>query len=168
MFRYPFGRRTETYRTRNWGTGQFKLGTDLSNNDVDCSYTDETGHRYRINVYRQQGLPAIALRLLNNHIPTVDEMKLPPILKEISLLPRGLVLVTGPTGSGKSTTLAAMINHINTNKSEHILTLEDPIEYIHQSKQSMINQREIHKDVHDFIDTLSHHNNHTLKILFQD
>ena len=122
----------------------------LSNNDVDCSYTDEIGHRYRINVYRQQGYPAIAMRLLNNHIPTVDEMKLPPILKEISLLPRGLVLVTGPTGSGKSTTLAAMINHINTNKSEHILTLEDPIEYIHQSKQSMINQREIHKDVHDF------------------
>jgi len=127
-----------------------QLDLYILGNDVDCSYTDETGHRYRVNVYKQQSLPAIALRLLNNHIPSIDEMKLPPILKDISLLPRGLVLVTGPTGSGKSTTIATMINHINMNKTRHILTLEDPIEYIHESNHSMINQREIHKDVHDF------------------
>ncbi|HET6785842.1 MAG TPA: type IV pilus twitching motility protein PilT [Erysipelotrichaceae bacterium] len=118
--------------------------------DVDSAYTDDAGHRYRLNIYRQQGVPAIAMRLLNNHIPTIDELKLPQILKDIAMQPRGLILVTGPTGSGKSTTLAAMIDYINDSKSHHILTLEDPIEYIHNSKKSMINQREIHKDAHDF------------------
>ena len=118
--------------------------------DIDTAYTGQDGNRYRLNIYRQQASYAMAIRLLNNRIPTIDEMHLPDILKTLSLLPRGLVLITGPTGSGKSTTLAAMINHINEAKNQHILTLEDPIEYIHKSKKSLVNQREIHRDVDSF------------------
>ena len=105
-------------------------------NDVDTSYTDEYGNRYRLNIFRQRDSYALVMRLLKNKIPTIDELNLPPILKELALEPRGLVLVTGPTGSGKSTTLAAMIDYVNQNKAKHILTLEDPIEYIHNSKKS--------------------------------
>jgi len=119
-------------------------------NDVDTSFTDDVGQRYRLNIFRQRDSYALVMRLLKNKIPTIDELKLPAILKSLALEPRGLVLVTGPTGSGKSTTLAAMIDYINTNKAKHILTLEDPIEYIHTSKKSLVNQREIHRDAHDF------------------
>jgi twitching motility protein PilT len=119
-------------------------------NDVDTSFTDDVGQRYRLNIFRQRDSYALVMRLLKNRIPTIDELNLPPILKSLALEPRGLVLVTGPTGSGKSTTLAAMIDYINTNKAKHILTLEDPIEYIHTSKKSLVNQREIHRDALDF------------------
>lgn len=122
--------------------------------DIDTAYTDWVGNRFRINVYRQQGKPGIAMRLLKNDIPTIDQLDLPVILKDLADLPRGLVLVTGPTGSGKSTTLAAMIDHINRRKQKHILTLEDPIEYVYKQKMSLINQREIHKDVSTFNDGL--------------
>ena len=118
--------------------------------DIDTAYSDWAGNRYRLNVYRQQTKSAIAMRLLKNDIPTIDQLGLPQILKDLADLPRGLVLVTGPTGSGKSTTLAAMIEHINTRRQRHILTLEDPIEYIYTAKQALINQREIHRDVQDF------------------
>lgn len=122
--------------------------------DIDTAYSDDDGKRYRLNIYRQQELPAVAIRLLNNHIPTLEEMQLPEILKSLSLSQKGIILVTGPTGSGKSTTLAAMINHININTQAHILTLEDPIEYIHTGQKSLINQREILKDVTSFKDGL--------------
>jgi twitching motility protein PilT len=118
--------------------------------DVDTAYTDWAGNRYRLNAYRQQGRPCIAMRLLKNEIPTIDQLGLPSILKDLADLPRGLVLVTGPTGSGKSTTLAAMIEHINRRKQLHVLTLEDPIEYIYKAKMALISQREVHRDIPDF------------------
>jgi twitching motility protein PilT len=122
--------------------------------DIDTSYSDSRNQRYRINIYRTQERPSLAIRLLRNHIPTLDELNLPSVLKLLADEPRGLVLVTGPTGSGKSTTLAAMIDYINSRKPKHILTLEDPIEYIHHSKNSHISQREIHRDVKGFNEAL--------------
>ncbi|MCL1822645.1 MAG: type IV pilus twitching motility protein PilT [Oscillospiraceae bacterium] len=118
--------------------------------DADFSYVSAAGQRHRVNVYRQRGYHAIAFRLLRNEIPTLQDLMLPPLLADFSLRPRGLILVTGPTGSGKSTTLAAMIDHINRHKNCHIITTEDPIEYLHSHKQSMINQREINVDVQSF------------------
>lgn len=134
---------------------QYMLGSEQfkkyeTGYDVDTAYTDENNSRYRLNVFRAQGQPAIAMRLLRNVIPTIDQLGLPQILKNLADEPRGLVLVTGPTGSGKSTTLAAMIDYINEHKSKHILTLEDPIEYIHTPKNALINQREIHRDAQGF------------------
>ena len=118
--------------------------------DTDFSYTTKRGFRHRVNVYRQRNHTAIAIRLLRNDIPTLDDLLLPPILADFSMRPRGLVLVTGPTGSGKSTTLAGMIDYVNVNKSAHIITVEDPIEYVHEHKRCMINQREVGPDVPDF------------------
>ncbi len=123
-------------------------------NDIDTAYTDSNNNRYRLNIFRQQGLNAIAMRLLKNTIPTIDQLGLPEVLKTLADEPRGMVLVTGSTGSGKTTTLAAMIDYINTHKSKHVLTLEDPIEYIHKPKNCLINQREIHTDVTSFSSAL--------------
>lgn len=118
--------------------------------DVDFCYVSADNNRNRVNVYTQYGAPAIAIRMLNDEIPTIDEMGLPELFKGLAMLPRGLLLVTGPTGSGKSTTLAAMIDYINENKADHILTFEDPIEYKHANKRSMVNQREVGTDVESF------------------
>ena len=122
--------------------------------DCDTSYTTDKGFRNRVNVYYQKGHLAVAIRLLRASIPTFEELNLPKVLGEFAMKPRGLVLVTGPTGSGKSTTLAAMINHINTHKSCHIIIVEDPIEYVHVHGMSMINQREIGSDVTTFATSL--------------
>lgn len=122
--------------------------------DIDTAYTDNNNNRYRLNIFRQKGLSAIAMRLLKNTIPTIDQLGLPEVLKTLASEPRGMVLVTGPTGSGKSTTLAAMIDYINTNKPKHVLTLEDPIEYIHTPKKCLINQREMHSDAKSFSSAL--------------
>ena len=118
--------------------------------DADFTFVNSFGNRHRVNVYRQRGNTAIAFRILNDSIPTVSQLGLPNILSEFASRPRGLVLITGPTGSGKSTTLAAMINHINMTKKSHIITIEDPIEYLHENKNCMINQREVGNDVPDF------------------
>lgn len=123
-------------------------------NDTDFTFVSRKGFRHRVNVFRQRGNTAVAIRLLRSDIPTLPELSLPPILAEFALRPRGLVLVTGPTGSGKSTTLAAMIDHVNTTKSSHVITIEDPIEYLHGHKRCMINQREIGSDVPDFASAL--------------
>lgn len=118
--------------------------------DTDFSYVTRRGYRHRVNVFHQRGDTAIAIRLLRNDIPTLEDLDLAPILGDFAMRPRGLVLVTGPTGSGKSTTLAAMIDYVNINRSAHIITIEDPIEYVHEHKRCMVNQREVGDDVESF------------------
>jgi twitching motility protein PilT len=110
--------------------------------------------RFRVNVYKDRGSYAAALRAITTEIPTFEQLKMPSIVREISERPRGLILVTGATGSGKSTTLAAMIDHINATRSEHILTIEDPIEFLHHSKRSIIHQRELGQDTRSFDNAL--------------
>jgi len=122
--------------------------------ELDFSYTLGKLSRFRVNVYRDRGNVAMAFRVIPSRIPTIRELGLPPVLEELTRLPRGLILVTGPTGSGKSTTLAAMINQINSERSVHILTIEDPIEYLHTHRFSVINQREVGQDTKSFANAL--------------
>jgi len=122
--------------------------------ELDFSYSLPKRARFRVNMYRDKGAVAAAFRLIPQKIPTVEQLNLPIILKSLCEKPRGLILDTGPTGSGKSTSLAAMINHINTNFAHHIITIEDPIEYLHEHKQSIINQREVGSDTRSFLNAL--------------
>lgn len=110
--------------------------------------------RFRVNAFHQAKGIAAAFRVIPTNVPTIDELQLPPVFKKLLDLPNGLILVTGPTGSGKSTTLAAMIDYINTHQASHIITIEDPIEFTHNSKKSLINQRESGRDTHDFATAL--------------
>ncbi len=112
--------------------------------------------RFRVNVYWQRGTLAFAFRVIPYEVKTVEELRLPKILEEIALRPRGLVLVTGVTGSGKSTALAAMVNHINTNRRVNVITIEDPIEFLHRDLQSIVNQREVGADTLSFHAALKH------------
>ncbi|MFI3177139.1 MAG: PilT/PilU family type 4a pilus ATPase, partial [Eubacteriales bacterium] len=118
--------------------------------DADFCYTMGPGYRQRVNVYHQQGHLCAAIRILNDEIPTLKSLSLPAAIQELANKPSGLVLITGPTGSGKSTTLAAMIDHINLTRKGHILTFEDPIEYVHEHKKCIIHQREVGIDVQSF------------------
>lgn len=118
--------------------------------DVDMAVQTPDGFRQRVNVFRQQGRLASTIRILNDFIPTLAELNLPAVLSKFIEQPRGLILVTGPTGSGKSTTLAAMIEQINSTRAEHIITIEDPVEYIYPHKQSLIHQREVGRDTPSF------------------
>jgi twitching motility protein PilT len=124
--------------------------------ELDLSYEVPGLARFRVNMFWQQRCVGAALRLIPFCIRTIDELMMPPAVKELCMRPRGLMLVTGPTGSGKSTSLAAMIDHINTHKRCHIMTIEDPIEYMHQDKLSIINQRELGVDTRSFADALRH------------
>ncbi|MCI7768025.1 MAG: type IV pilus twitching motility protein PilT [Oscillospiraceae bacterium] len=119
-------------------------------NDIDFSFELENGARQRVNVFRQSGKLACCIRLLNDNIPTLEDLKMPSVLGELAEKKRGLILVTGPTGSGKSTTLSAMVDHINKNRACHIITIEDPIEYRYVQDKATIHQREIGKDVSSF------------------
>ena len=121
---------------------------------IDFSYSVPGFTRFRVNAYHQRGAVSLAFRVIPTHVPTVDKLGLPEILKKLALMRRGLLLCTGPTGSGKSTTLAAMINEINTKISCHVLTLEDPIEYLHNHKSSIVHQREVGIDTKSFADGL--------------
>ncbi len=121
-----------------------------SGKDVDFCYTIPPRARHRVNAYHQQNNYVAAIRIINDTTPTFDELQLPEIMRKLADEPRGLILVTGPTGSGKSTTLAAMIDYINSTKARHILTVEDPVEYVYSKKRSIIHQREVGVDVNSF------------------
>ena len=124
--------------------------------ELDLSFGIEQMSRFRCNVYMQRGNVAVALRTIPYKIKTFDELGLPKIVADFAVLPRGLVLVTGPTGSGKSTTLAAIIDKINRERACHIITIEDPIEYLHRHQQSLINQREVSSDTQSFATALKY------------
>ncbi len=124
--------------------------------DLDVAYTAKSGYRYRVNAFRQKGHLGFVIRLVPMEELTFEKLNLSPVIRQLAELPRGLVLVTGATGSGKSTTLAAMINHINNKFKKHIMTIEDPIEFIHDDKLSLINQREVGFDSNSFPDALKH------------
>jgi twitching motility protein PilT len=118
--------------------------------DLDLAYSVPGLGRFRCNVFMQRGTVGLVFRVIPTRIPTIDELNLPEVIKKISMEQRGLILVTGTTGSGKSTTLAAMIDLINSSRTEHVMTIEDPIEYLHRDKKSIINQREIGSDTESF------------------
>jgi twitching motility protein PilU len=118
--------------------------------EMNLSHLDKAIGNFRINIFRQRGSIALVIRYVRNSVPAFEVLKLPPVLLDLVLEKRGLVLVAGATGSGKSTTLAAMIDHRNTNRTGHILTVEDPIEYLFTHRKSLVNQREIGTDTHNY------------------
>jgi len=122
--------------------------------ELDFAYSISGLARFRVNAFFQRGTVSIAIRALPFEVPTIADLGLPPVCETFALKPKGLVLVTGPTGSGKSTTLAAMINHININRNKHIITVEDPIEYIHQDNKCLIAQRDLGDDTKSFATAL--------------
>jgi len=126
----------------------------IKNREIDMGYEVYGMGRFRVNVFQQRGKMRIALRIVPYQIKSLEELHLPPVIRNISLEQRGLVLVTGTTGSGKSTTLAAMIDIVNNNRNCHIITIEDPIEFIHEDKKSIVDQREIGSDTSTFSSAL--------------
>ena len=132
-------------------TDETEMAHYLSGQDLDFAYETEAGIRCRVNLYHQKGANCACLRIMGSSIPKLEDMVMPQqTLISLAEQPRGLVLVTGPTGSGKSTTLAAMIDYVNRNHAEHILTIEDPIEFVYKEDKSIIHQREIGTDVESF------------------
>ena len=119
-------------------------------NDMDLAYSVPGLGRFRCNIFKQRGTVGLVFRVIPVRIPTIDELLLPEVIKKIAMEQRGLILVTGTTGSGKSTTLASIIDLINSSRTEHVMTIEDPIEYLHRDKKSIINQREIGNDTESF------------------
>lgn len=128
--------------------------TFAQTHEMNLAYAIPGVGRYRCNLYYQRGSVAIVFRQVKLDIPLIEELNLPSILKDLTLEPRGLILVTGATGSGKSTTLAAMIGYRNASKEGHIITIEDPIEFVHSDKKSRVTQREVGIDTHSFSEAL--------------
>ncbi|EKD63659.1 MAG: hypothetical protein ACD_51C00231G0002 [uncultured bacterium] len=124
------------------------------NKQVDCAYSLSGVGRFRVNVYQEKDGAAIAFRLIPENIPSFDKLGIPEVVAKMAMRPRGLLLVTGPTGSGKSTTLASLVDFINEQKRSHIITIEDPIEYVHKSKKSLVTQREIGVHADSFVDAI--------------
>jgi twitching motility protein PilT len=131
-------------------TDEAKLAEFAREHEVDFSYELTGVARYRINAFQQRGVISMACRAIPHDIRTIEELDLPPVIRELAEEERGIVLLTGTTGSGKSTTLAAMIDHINATRARHVVTIEDPIEFVHRDKRSVINQREIGMDTASF------------------
>jgi twitching motility protein PilT len=136
--------------------GAAKLKDLEKNKDLEFSTTTDDGHRFRVNAHYQRDTIAISFRVIPNQIPQLDELNLPRVVKGLTDLPRGLVLVTGHTGAGKSTTLAAMVDVVNAKTRRRIITIEDPIEYALENKQCMIEQRELGSDCRSFASALKH------------
>jgi len=132
------------------GEDQVKIGEFDAEGEVDFAYAVSGLARFRVNAFRQRGSVSIVMRAIPYGIKTIEELDLPPVIRELAEEERGIVLLTGTTGSGKSTTLASMIDHINSTRSRHIVTIEDPIEFLHVDKRSVINQREIGMDTTNF------------------
>jgi len=137
-------------------TGDLQKKRLAAEMDVDLSYAVAGLGRYRVNIHRQRGMSAIAMRTVNDTVPSLEDLNLPSVIETLACLPRGLVLVTGDTGSGKSTTLASMISAMNAKFRKHIITLEDPIEYTFDSDQCLIEQRELGNDLPSFASGLKH------------
>jgi twitching motility protein PilT len=121
---------------------------------IDLAFSWGDNHRFRVNAFHQMGRAALAIRVIPSHVPTPQEIGLPDSVEDLVRLPHGLVLVTGPTGSGKTTTLATMVDWINNNRDLHILTIEDPVEFLHESKKALVNQREVGEDAPTFAEAM--------------
>lgn len=140
----------DTFQMAKEITGPKKFKILEEHGEVDLSVSIKTGDRFRVNAYKQKGNYAIAIRTITSQIPTFKTLGLPDVVASFAEKHKGLVLVTGPTGSGKSTTLASLIDIINSTQERHIITLEDPIEYVHHHKKGIVNQREIGNDTDSF------------------
>ena len=148
----PFLRPDDTARIAQdlIGINELASRTLKEQGACDLSYSQPECGRFRVNIFRQRGSYAIVMRVIAARIPSLKDLNLPPVLEEVATLKNGIVLVTGPTGSGKSSTLAAVIDLINETRAEHILTIEDPIEFLHAHKKGTVHQRELHSDVPTF------------------
>ncbi len=152
--RYPVLTPEDTYQLAYGMMNEFQKRRFESTSELDMSYGVAGIGRFRVNVYRQKGSIGIAIRAIPDEIPSIEELNLPGVLAELTRRQRGLILVTGTAGQGKSTTLASMIDRINEERSCHIITIEDPIEYLHRHKRSIVNQREVGSDTQSFPNAL--------------